>query len=268
MTQNATSTNTMLSKMAGYFYPENASELHKYLTYFIMREPLINKKPVALIVPHAGYIYSGEIAGKAYAILNNFKDSYDTVVVIGPSHHVFIDKPCVLNKDYALIDGVLKKDDIIIDELVKEGLVNINNEAHDGEHSTEVQLPFLNYINPKFKIVNILTGPYELDAVVKLMDALFKIQRVLVVISSDLSHFNLYENAKEIDKNTIKNILALNDEEVHLEDACGAIGIKALIRIAKKYLLKPKVLAYCNSGDRTANKQKVVGYASFGFFNS
>lgn len=258
----------MLPKMAGYFYPQDETKLNKSLSEFIMREPLINKKPQALIVPHAGYEYSGETAGKAYAILNNFKDDFDTVVIIGPAHHIFVDKPCVLNKDCALVNGLLKKDDIIIDELVKDGLVNINNEVHDGEHSNEVQLPFLNFINPKFKIVNILTGPYEKDNVVKLMDALFKFQRVLVIVSSDLSHFNSYESAKEIDKNTIKNILSLNEAEVNLEDACGAVGIKALIKVSKKYLLKPKVLAYCNSGDRTANKQKVVGYASFGFFNS
>ena len=257
-----------LPKMAGYFYPSDKFELNRYLNEFVKGEPLVNKKPVSIIVPHAGYIFSGEIAGKAFNILNFYKDEFDTIVVIGPSHHVLIDKPAVLNKDYVLPNGQLKRDEILIEELVKENLVEINNEAHNEEHSVEVELPFLCHINPNFKIVDILTGPYEQDAVTKLIDALFKIPRTLIVISSDLSHFNLYERAKEIDKTTIKNILSLNDDDIQPDDACGNVGIRALIKVAKKYFLKPKVLGYCNSGDRTANKQKVVGYASFGFFNS
>ncbi|MGI6681182.1 MAG: AmmeMemoRadiSam system protein B [Bdellovibrionota bacterium] len=260
--------NIALPKMARYFYPENTEKLNNTLKEFISDTPTVNKKPLALIVPHAGYIFSGEIAGKAYSILNGYKDEFDTVVIIGPSHKVLLRKPAVLNMDYALPTGILKKDEILIDELLKDNLVDIDNDAHNGEHSIEVQLPFLHYINPNFKIVNILSGAYELDDVVKLIDALFKIPRVHIVISSDLSHFNSYDIAKQVDKETIKNVLELNDEAIKSDDACGAVGIKALIKIARKYFLKPKVLGYCNSGDKTADKQKVVGYASFGFFNS
>lgn len=257
-----------LPKMAGYFYPSDKLELDKYLSDFFKGEPLVNRKPVSLIVPHAGYIFSGEIAGKAFNILNHYKDDFDTIVVVGPSHHVLIDKPAVLNKDYILPNGKLKRDEILIEQLVKEDLVEINDEAHKKEHSVEVELPFICRINPNFKIVDIITGPYEQDSVTKLIDALFKIPRTLIIISSDLSHFNLYEKAKEIDKSTIKNVLALNEDDIQPDDACGSIGIRALIKVAKKYMLKPKVLGYCNSGDKTSNKLQVVGYASFGFFNS
>lgn len=259
---------TTPAKVAGYFYNADKEKLLSDMNEFIT--PVIQKcnRPLAFIVPHAGHQYSGEISGKAYSILQNFKNEFDTVVLIGPAHHVLVNEPAILNKDYLMPFGKVERNKSIIETLVNEKLAIINDDAHNEEHCLEVQLPFLQYINPQFKVVNILIGPYDLEPVVKLIDRIFKMERTLVIISSDLSHFNTYSMAKEIDYATLKKIVDLNDSEIQDDDACGAMAIRALIKVAKKNFLNCELLGYCNSGDKTANKLKVVGYGSFGFFNS
>ncbi len=256
--------------VAGVFYPQNPNELLRHMKDYLKNNYDFTdvSAPLSIIVPHAGYVYSAEVAGRAYAIIEHFKDMYDSAVIIGPAHHVLVDTPAVLNKDYKTPLGISLKDDNIITQLLNDDLVEINEEAFAEEHSTEVQIPFLQYINKDFKIVNILTGPYEIDKVVKLIDKVYKMPRTLLVISSDLSHFNPYHIAKENDINTIKNIKSYNEDQIFPEDACGSIGIRALLKSSKKKFLKPEILSYCNSGDKSSNKLKVVGYGSLAFFNS
>ncbi len=259
---------TTPAKVAGYFYNADKNRLLSDMKKFILTSQKTYEKPIAFIVPHAGHQYSGEIAGKAYSILEKFKNDFDTIVLIGPAHHVLINEPAILDKDYIMPFGQVARDQNIINTLVEENLAIVNNDAHNEEHCLEVQLPFLQYINPSFKVVNILIGPYDSDPVMKLIDRIFKFERTLVIVSSDLSHFNTYAVAKEIDHTTLKNITDLNESLIQDDDACGAIGIRALIKVAQKKFLNCELLGYCNSGDKTANKQKVVGYGSFIFFNS
>jgi len=228
---------------------------------------LLGVKPKALIVPHAGYIYSGAIAASAYAQLTKYKDKISRVILLGPCHRVWIRGLALPSSDYFGTPlGNVKLDSTAIASVSRLPQVSISDEAHSDEHSLEVQLPFLQTILNDFTLVPIVVGDASSQEVAEVIKALWGGEETLVVISSDLSHFLDYETALTIDAKTTHAIEQLQGELISQQMACGSIGIKGIIEIAKEKQLAVKTIAQCNSGDTAGDKSRVVGYASYAFY--
>ena len=249
---------TRNAAVAGAFYPADEEEINSMLNEFFKNVPKIKleKEPKALIVPHAGYIYSGQVAAYAYSLIKNSKKQ--KIILLGPSHSVYLDDIAADENDYW--ETPLGKVKVMQNNFIK------SEEAHRNEHCLEVQVPFLQTILKDFEILPLAAGivnPKEIsEKIINLLD-----DNTILIISSDLSHFQPYDVAVKIDKNTIQAIQDLDYDKMERQgDACGKIPIMILIEIAKKLNWKTKLLKYKNSGDVIGEKSQVVGYASFAFY--
>lgn len=251
--------------VAGSFYPNSKEEIDKYIEYFNQNFSLkedINLNPRAIIVPHAGYIYSGFTANLAYNLSS--KQDFKRVIVIGPSHKVFIKGASIaLYDEYETPLGNIKIDKQYSLELKdKYKFLNFFNNAHK-EHSTETQAPFIkNYFND-VEMIEIVYGELEFEILSNLIDELLQDKNNFIVISTDLSHFHTLEEANTID-GVCLDAIANRDLELFDEgcEACGILGVKAIIGSCVKNDLITKVLYYCTSYDRTKDDKRVVGYTS------
>jgi len=249
---------TRSPKFASQFYPEDPLELRNYIDNYLVSasiEKIDNLK--ALIVPHAGYIYSGPIAGYGY---KSIKKNYKKIILLGLSHQVPFDG--LGFTDYSYFSTPLGKVKCFSPKNIN---LNIQNEAHEIEHSIEVQIPFLQITQDNFNILPILTG--KIDNIDKYIEEVneFIDENSLLIVSSDLSHYLPYDIAVDMDRNTIKKILS--GKNIDHDEACGADGINILINIAKKNKWKSKLLDLRNSGDTASSKDQVVGYCSIAFFD-
>jgi len=256
--------------VAGSFYPKSCEEVEGYIERFnkILSDHSIEiepKKVKALIVPHAGYIYSGFTANMAYRSVD-ISDK-KRVVVIGPSHRVYLEgvsvslfeayeTPCgdvLIDKEYA------KK---IYDEYPFATFIK---DAH-AEHSTETQFPFIKHYFDGLKAVEMVYGKLDFKLLSFVVEEILKDEQNLLVISTDLSHFYTLDQAKQLDNICLNAIIK---EDMDLFDkgceACGIIGVKALVSVARKMGLKAKLLDYRTSFDVTRDDKSVVGYVSFLF---
>ncbi len=242
--------------VAGSFYPANKKELETMIGKFLKNAPSLDIKPKSLIVPHAGCIYSGQVAAHAYSLLKNYKKQ--KIILLGPSHFVYFNDVAADANDYWETPlGKVK--------LMQNNFLKIE-EAHVNEHCLEVQLPFLQKTLENFEILPLVAGDINPKEISERMISLLN-DDTMLIISSDLSHYNNYETAAKIDKNTISAIQTLDYSKAKKEaDACGKIPIMAAMDIAKKLGWRCKLLEYKNSGDVTQNKSAVVGYASFAFY--
>ncbi len=225
--------------------------------------PSIKASIKALIVPHAGYIYSGSTAGKAYALLAPQAAHIRRIVLLGPCHRVAVRglaAPTVDAFDTPL--GRIPLDRAAIDALADLPQVVASDAAHAQEHSLEVQLPFLQTVLGDFSLVPLAVGQASTAEVAEVLARLWGGPETLIVISSDLSHFHAYREAQGIDKDTVRHILAGDSLTSH-EQACGALPINGLLAVAKQNALAIELIAQCNSGDTAGDKSRVVGYASF-----
>lgn len=220
----------------------------------------------ALIVPHAGYVYSGGTAGHAYALLAPLAARIRRVVLLGPCHRVSVRglaAPTV--QAFATPLGKIPLDRAALDALADLPQVVASDAAHAQEHSLEVQLPFLQTVLDQFELVPLAVGEAGAADVAQVLDRLWGGPETLIVISSDLSHFHAYREAQAIDRNTAEHILAL-EQLTSFEQACGALPINGLLAVARRRGLKIERLAQCNSGDTAGDKGRVVGYASFALY--
>ena len=250
--------------VAGMFYPQDPEELKSQVTQFLKAaeaQELPSLK--AIIVPHAGYIYSGPIAGKAYAqIAKNVPEAHrKTIFLIGPAHFGFTvasvgDYDCLITPL-----GEMKVSGKIADELEKKGL-GFDEEVHRPEHSLEVQLPFIQTAIPGSDIVPILCGSVTPEALAEILGPYFARPDTFFIVSSDLSHYSPYAQAVETDKRSLLAVKNLDLQGEDAVDACGRVGILTLMRLAKKNGYKMKLLDYRNSGDTAGDKSSVVGYAA------
>jgi AmmeMemoRadiSam system protein B len=256
--------------VAGQFYPHSPLELRSFIdqamdvaSHNLVTDFII---PKALIVPHAGYIYSGQTAAYAYAAVKNTE--VKRVVLFGPAHRVpFYGMALPESEAFATPLGDVLLDRESMQVVQKLPHVGINDAAHVLEHSLEVQLPFLQSAFEGMELVPLCIGSVEADYVAKLMEYLWDDENTLFVISSDLSHFHPYEEARELDRQSINLILNMQPDLSH-EQACGATSINALLTVAKKRGMQPRLLDYRNSGDTAGDKGRVVGYASVVFSES
>ncbi len=253
--------------VAGAFYPGNRQALTDDIKAFLdAAAPVADQTfPKAIIVPHAGYIYSGQTAARAYARLIPIRKAIKRVILLGPVHRVPVRGLALPDADaFATPLGEIELDRPAIASLAGLNQVVVSAAAHTLEHSLEVQLPFLQTVLDNFKLVPLAVGDATPAEVAEVLDTLWGGPETVIVISSDLSHFLPYELAQTVDQETVHSILSMNGTLNH-HQACGSTPVNGLVLAAKRHHLKPKLLDLCNSGDTAGDKNRVVGYASFAF---
>ena len=258
--------------VAGTFYPGDAATLRDDLATCLAVPPAPSSSPAttdllkALIVPHAGYVYSGGTAGKAYALLAPLAGRIRRVVLLGPCHRVAVRGLAAPTVDaFASPLGSIPLDRAALDALVDLPQIVASDAAHAQEHSLEVQLPFLQTVLGEFKLVPLAVGKTGAAEVAQVIARLWGGPETLIVISSDLSHFHGYAEAQKIDHASADDILALK-QLTSFDQACGALPINGLIAVARARGLRIERIAQCNSGDTAGDKARVVGYASFALY--
>jgi len=254
--------------VANMFYPGDAVELGDMIEGFLSKiTPTLPIPPKAIIAPHAGYIYSGPVAASVYAELIKSAHTIKRVAIIGPSHRVAFYGLAVPDADFFNTPlGNIPLDRETIQNLISQNIVTLFNQAHALEHSLEVHLPFLQKIyDNNISIVPIVVGDATTQEVSQCIEAIWGDAETLIVISSDLSHYHPYNEAKQLDKNTCTSIEEYSIDAIHSENACGYIPIRGLLHYAKKLNLKAKTLDCRNSGDTAGSKDQVVGYGAYAF---
>ncbi|MGA7179407.1 MAG: AmmeMemoRadiSam system protein B [Thiobacillaceae bacterium] len=251
--------------VAGLFYEGDPRQLSADVGALLAAAPnnIIGAK--ALVVPHAGYVYSGPIAATAYRTLQGRADTIRRVVLLGPTHRVAIHGlavPTVTAFSSPL--GSVPLDQAAIGQILDLPQVVQSDRAHEMEHALEVQLPFLQSLLKDFKLVPLAVGHASTQEVAQVLESLWGGEETLILVSSDLSHYHPYDEAARIDGRTVQNILALHDSLDH-EQACGATPLNGLLRLAREKGLTPHLLDLRNSGDTAGDKGRVVGYAAIAF---
>ena len=256
--------------VAGTFYPGRAAALTDMVSALLAEaaapaQPRAAALPKALIVPHAGYIYSGATAAHAYAGLAAARTAIRRVVLLGPVHRVAVRGLALPGAArFATPLGEVALDRDAIAAIRRLPQVVESAPAHAHEHALEVQLPFLQSVLDDFTLVPLAVGDASPQEVAEMLELLWGGPETLIVISSDLSHFLTYAAAQQIDRATAQDILDLKPTVTH-EQACGGTPVNGLLLAARRHGLQPRLLAQCNSGDTAGDKQRVVGYASFAF---
>jgi AmmeMemoRadiSam system protein B len=221
--------------------------------------------PKALIVPHAGYIYSGPVAATAYARLRALRGIIQRVVLLGPVHRVPV-RGLAVPGDQAFETplGKISIDQEAVSRILPLRQVTTSTAAHALEHSVEVQLPFLQQVLGDFQLIPLAVGDATAEEVAEVIEALWGGPETLFVVSSDLSHYLPYKAAQQIDSSTCSAISQLHALDSH-EQACGATPVNGLMLAARHHHLRPHLLDLRNSGDTAGDRERVVGYASFVF---
>ncbi|HSS69474.1 MAG TPA: AmmeMemoRadiSam system protein B [Casimicrobiaceae bacterium] len=255
--------------VAGMFYPEAPSALgiavRDYLAQAAPRTGGKPPMPKALIVPHAGYVYSGPVAASAYARIATGRVTIRRVVLLGPVHRVPIRGLALPEaKAFSTPLGTVEVDTAGAAEALALPQVRTSEAAHALEHSLEVQLPFLQTLLENCRIVPLAVGDATAAEVAAVIDRLWGGPETLILVSSDLSHYHPYGEARSIDRGTVEEILAMTSTIDH-EQACGATPINGFAVCARRRGLAAELLDLRNSGDTAGDKSRVVGYAAFAF---
>jgi hypothetical protein len=253
--------------VAGAFYADSPGALGRELDDALAqaRPVSLPAPPKALIVPHAGYVYSGPIAASAYRSLAAARERVRRVVVLGPCHRVAVRGLALPGVD--AFDTPLGRVPIDADAICAlAGLpqVVVSPAAHAREHSLEVQLPFLQRWLADFTLVPLAVGDATAAEVAEVIERLWGGEETLVVVSSDLSHYHRYDDARAIDAATVRSILGCSAGLDH-EQACGATPIAGLLEVVRRRGLVPQLLDLRNSGDTAGDRSRVVGYAAIAF---
>jgi len=253
--------------VAGSFYPGDPATLAASVDRFLAEADATSaaslSPPKVLIVPHAGYIYSGSTAAIAYARLAPWREQIRRVVLLGPTHRVAVNG-LALPACAAFVTplGEIPLDLEAMATLADLPQVGQSDRVHAQEHSLEVQLPFLQRVLGEFRLIPLAVGQAAPPAVAEVIERLWGGPETLIVISTDLSHYLPYTTAQRVDHATCERILA-DDTGIEPEQACGAFPLNGLLLAAARRGLKPELLHLCNSGDTAGDQQRVVGYAAF-----
>ena len=250
--------------VAGQFYPAGSGELENTVRAMLRGVPGSPvSAPKALIVPHAGYVYSGPVAATAYATLQPYHDQCTRVVLLGPSHRVPLDGLAVSGADaFRTPLGVVPLDRQVITRL-EHPAVALSETPHQFEHSLEVQLPFLQTVLDSFSLVPLAVGDAAPDVVTEVIESLWGGKETLIVVSSDLSHYHDYEKAQRLDHSTCRSIESKDVHEITPQDACGSGAVRGLLLAARRRGLRVTTLDLRNSGDTAGGKSRVVGYGAW-----
>jgi AmmeMemoRadiSam system protein B len=259
------SLSTRPAAVAGAFYPAQASVLRRDVAHLLESIAASAVTPKALVVPHAGYVYSGAVAATAYAQLRN-ATGIRRVVLIGPSHRVGLHGLAVPSVDCfeTPLGSVAIDVDLRRAALAEPGVI-ASDRAHQFEHSLEVQLPFLQSVLADFTLLPLVAGDAAPAQVARVLERVWGGPETLLVISTDLSHFLDYRTANARDAATCRRI-ATFATDLDGYDACGCVGLNGFLLAARAHGLAARELARCNSGDTAGDRGRVVGYGAFGFY--
>jgi len=265
--QTLTSDGKRPAAVAGQFYPRDPRELRMDIRRYLREAGTFEGSgPKAVIAPHAGYMYSGPIAGSVYARVAASREPIRRVVLLGPSHYAAF-RGLGASSASAFLTPLGEV------EVDREGNalarrlpgVATRDDAHREEHSLEVQLPFLQETLPQFTIVPLLVGDATAEEVALVLEALWGGKETLVVVSSDLSHYHAYDRARALDQEAAAAIEALEAHRLGQEQACGCRPIRGLLVAARRRGLKCATVDLRNSGDTAGRRDRVVGYGGFIF---
>ena len=228
--------------------------------------PATGPGPKALIAPHAGYLYSGPVAASAYAQFLPSRDQIRRVVLLGPSHYVAVEGLATCSAEaFATPLGLVPVDVEAVRRARALPQVRELDEAHEQEHSLEVQLPFLQTVLGDFTLVPLAVGDATPEEVGEVLETLWDGPETRFVISSDLSHYYDIQAARCLDAATAKAIEALKPDDVGEERACGRIPIRGLLQAARRHGLRARTVDLRNSGETAGPHDRVVGYGAFVF---
>ena len=253
----------------GKFYPHKAGEISQMIATWndILEKnnkdkPMLQVRPKSIVVPHAGYVYSGFTANYAHRISKNSKP--ERIIIAGPSHYVYVRGISAGYFDaYETPFGLLQGDKEYLKELNQYFNFTFEEAAHNQEHSTETQFPFIKYYHPQAKIVELIYGNTDYLDLADIFEYIFRDPGNLLVISTDLSHFHSRQVAREKDNNCLV-AFEYKDIELSLEkcEACGKTGLTGIVKTANDLYLDTRILDYRTSGDLTGETERVVGYMS------
>jgi hypothetical protein len=251
--------------VAGMFYPADPRVLRSSIDSMLSAVRLQPLRPKALIVPHAGYVYSGPVAASAYAMLRPLSRDIHRVILFGPAHRVPVaGLAAPAASAFTTPLGQVPVDTAAITAAAMLPQVQISELAHAEEHSLEVQLPFLQSVLEDFVVAPFVVGGASGMQVAEVMELLWGGPETLIVVSSDLSHYLPYKAAQQVDDATADSVLHMRPL-AHHEQACGAAAINGLTEAARRRHLSPELLDLRNSGDTAGDRSRVVGYAAFAF---
>lgn len=252
--------------VAGAFYPGNGPSLNQAIDVLLAETPAESARtPKAVIVPHAGYVYSGAVAARAYRRLERARGMVSRVVLLGPAHRVPVRGLALPEAEqFATPLGLVSVDPAAHANLASLPQVIRSDAAHAREHSLEVQLPFLQKILGDFTLVPLVVGFASAEEVAQVLERLWGGPETLIVVSSDLSHYLPYAEAQQTDRHTAQMILQLQTGISH-DQACGGTPVDGLLLAARRHGLTPELLDLRNSGDTAGDRSRVVGYCSVAF---
>jgi AmmeMemoRadiSam system protein B/AmmeMemoRadiSam system protein A len=253
--------------VAGTFYPADPAVLHQQIAGFLAEAdnapPTGTALPKAIIGPHAGYIYSGAVAARAYAHLAAARGKINRVVLIGPSHYVAFQGLAVDTADaWAMPGGTVQLDTEAIAALRQTGVGELEA-AYTREHALEVHVPFLQQVLGDFRLVPIVAGDAPAEAVAAVFDALWGGPETLLVVSTDLSHYHDYDACQRLDAATAAAIERFDIDAINSAGACGAVPTRGLLLAARRRGMTIQRLDLRNSGDTAGPRDRVVGYGAW-----
>jgi len=253
--------------VAGSFYPSEPDRLAAAVRQYLAAAGAAGPRaPKALIVPHAGYIYSGPVAGHAYARLEPIAERIRRVVLLGPSHRVPFRGLAASSATY--FESPLGRVPVDVgarDAVLELPQVHVLDAAHEREHSLEVQLPFLQQVLPSFRLLPLAVGEASAPDVAQVLERVWGGEETLLLISSDLSHYHDYQTARALDAVTARAIESLDGAALDGDSACGRVPVRGLLEAARRRGLRPHCLDLRNSGDTAGPRDSVVGYGAWAF---
>lgn len=253
--------------VAGLFYPRNPDTLRREVQGYIEQAAPPDMRdiiPRALIAPHAGYAYSGPIAGTAYAYWKSQASSIRRVLLIGPAHRVPLGGIAACHATaFSTPLGTLPVDQATLTRWVDDGGVAWNDEAHEEEHGLEVHCPFLQCLCPDIELLPLVVGQADPTDVAALLADALDPPDTCAVISSDLSHYYDYATARQRDQVTAEAIMTGDITALDGDCACGYIPIQGLLHWAQAHAARCELLDLRNSGDTAGPRDRVVGYGAF-----
>lgn len=253
--------------VAGSFYPAKADALRAMIAPWldVVGAPA-GPAPKAVIAPHAGYIYSGALAGACHRLFLPDADRISRVVLIGPAHRVGFRGIALSTADqWATPLGAITLDRAGMAALSGQSMVGALDAAHGPDHALEVHLPFLRMVLPEARLIPCLVGQVEVDAVAAVLERLWGQDETRIVISSDLSHYLGYHEARALDQTTAAAIEAMDGAAIAPGGACGRLPIAGFLTVARARGLRAGRVGLMNSGDTAGGKDKVVGYGGWRF---
>jgi MEMO1 family protein len=267
----SSSTKVRTPAVAGTFYPGDSAVLEAEVDALLtaaraaaVARPAPPRQPKVLVSPHAGYPYSGPVAASAYIRLAPWVDAIRRVVLVGPAHRAYVEGLVTCSAQAWVTPlGEVPVDGWLRDRVGAHPSVHVDDAAHAGEHSLEVQLPFLQRVLRHFTLLPLLAGRCTAAQVADVLELVCGGPETLVVVSTDLSHYHRMAQARLQDARTAAAVVMGTWEAIGPDDACGAVPLRGALELARRHRLAVEQVDLRNSGDTAGPTDRVVGYGAF-----